>query len=80
MARHPAAKRKMQRMSSGTVKWFNADKGYGFIQPDEGDDDLFVHFSAINSEGYKTLEDGQAVTFEVTQGQKGPQASDVTPA
>lgn len=67
-------------MSSGTVKWFNADKGYGFIQPDEGGDDLFVHFSAINVQGYKTLEDGQAVTFEVTQGQKGPQASDVTPA
>ncbi|MEX2550760.1 MAG: cold-shock protein [Nitriliruptoraceae bacterium] len=66
-------------MPSGTVKWFNADKGYGFIQPDEGDDDLFVHFSAINAEGYKTLEDGQAVSFEVTQGQKGPQASDVTP-
>ncbi|MFO7777763.1 MAG: cold-shock protein, partial [Nitriliruptoraceae bacterium] len=61
-------------------KWFNADKGYGFIQPDEGGDDLFVHFSAINVQGYKTLEDGQAVTFEVTQGQKGPQASDVTPA
>jgi len=79
-ARHPAAKRKMHQMPSGTVKWFNADKGYGFIQPDEGDDDLFVHFSAINAEGYKTLEDGQAVTFEVTQGQKGPQASDVTPA
>lgn len=79
MACHPAAKRKMQQMPSGTVKWFNADKGYGFIQPDEGDDDLFVHFSAINAEGYKTLEDGQAVSFEVTQGQKGPQASDVTP-
>jgi cold shock protein len=67
-------------MPTGTVKWFNADKGYGFIQPDEGGDDLFVHFSAINVEGYKTLEDGQAVTFEVTQGQKGPQASDVSPA
>ncbi|TVR20202.1 MAG: cold-shock protein [Nitriliruptor sp.] len=67
-------------MPTGTVKWFNADKGYGFIQPDEGGDDLFVHFSAINVQGYKTLEDGQAVTFEVTQGQKGPQASDVTPA
>ncbi|MFP4311450.1 MAG: cold-shock protein [Nitriliruptoraceae bacterium] len=67
-------------MPTGTVKWFNADKGYGFIQPDEGGDDLFVHFSAINVQGYKTLEDGQAVTFEVTQGQKGPQASDVSPA
>ena len=67
-------------MPTGTVKWFNADKGYGFIQPDEGGDDLFVHFSAINVQGYKTLEDGQAVTFEVTEGQKGPQASDVSPA
>jgi cold shock protein len=61
----------MHQMPSGTVKWFNADKGYGFIQPDEGGDDLFVHFSAINVQGYKTLEDGQAVTFEVTQGRRG---------
>ena len=66
-------------MPDGTVKWFNADKGYGFIQPDAGGEDLFVHFSAIQTEGYKTLDEGQKVTFEVTQGQKGPQASDVRP-
>ncbi len=64
-------------MPQGTVKWFNADKGYGFITPAEGGEDLFVHFSAIQSEGYKTLEDGQQVSFEVGQGQKGPQATDV---
>ena len=66
-------------MPQGTVKWFNAEKGFGFIQPDDGGDDLFVHFSAINMSGYKTLDEGQPVSFEVTQGQKGPQASDVTP-
>ncbi len=66
-------------MPQGTVKWFNAEKGFGFIQPDEGGDDLFVHFSAINMSGYKSLDEGQKVTFEVTQGQKGPQASDVSP-
>jgi CspA family cold shock protein len=66
-------------MPQGTVKWFNAEKGYGFITPDGGGSDLFVHFSAIQSSGYRTLEEGQSVTFEVTQGQKGPQASDVVP-
>lgn len=66
-------------MPQGTVKWFNAEKGYGFITPDGGGADLFVHFSAIQSSGYRTLDEGQAVTFEVTQGQKGPQASDVVP-
>jgi cold shock protein len=66
-------------MPQGTVKWFNAEKGFGFIQPDEGGDDLFVRFSAINMSGYKSLDEGQQVSFEVTQGQKGPQASEVTP-
>ncbi len=66
-------------MPQGTVKWFNAEKGYGFITPDGGGADLFVHFSAIQASGYRTLDEGQAVTFEVTQGQKGPQASDVVP-
>ena len=66
-------------MPEGTVKWFNADKGYGFIAPSEGGEDLFVHFSEIQSGGYKTLEDGQRVNFEVGQGQKGPQATQVTP-
>jgi cold shock protein len=66
-------------MPEGTVKWFNADKGFGFIQPDAGGEDLFVHFSAIQIDGYKTLDEGQKVDFEVTEGQKGPQASDVRP-
>jgi cold shock protein len=66
-------------MPQGTVKWFNAEKGFGFIQPEDGGDDLFVHFSAINMSGYKSLDEGQQVSFEVTQGQKGPQASEVTP-
>jgi CspA family cold shock protein len=66
-------------MPQGTVKWFNADKGFGFIQPDEGGEDLFVHFSAIQSQGYKSLDEGQKVSFEVGQGQKGPQAQNVTP-
>jgi cold shock protein len=66
-------------MPEGTVKWFNADKGYGFITPAEGGEDLFVHFSAIQAEGYKSLDDGQQVSFEVGQGQKGPQATDVRP-
>ena len=67
-------------MSQGTVKWFNAEKGYGFIANDEGGDDVFVHFSAIQAEGYKTLEEGQEVEFEVVQGAKGPQAANVTRA
>ncbi len=66
-------------MPEGTVKWFNADKGYGFITPEGGGDDLFVHFSAIQMTGYKSLDEGQRVSYTETQGQKGPQASDVTP-
>ena len=64
-------------MATGTVKWFSSDKGYGFITPDGGGEDLFVHFSAIAGSGFKTLDEGTKVSFEVTQGQKGPQATDV---
>ncbi|TKH02741.1 cold-shock protein, partial [Peribacillus simplex] len=63
----------------GKVKWFNAEKGFGFIER-EGGDDVFVHFSAIQGEGFKTLEEGQDVTFDVEQGQRGPQASNVNKA
>jgi CspA family cold shock protein len=66
-------------MSTGTVKWFNADKGYGFITPDDGGKDLFVHHSEIQVGGYKTLNEGQKVDFEVGQGQKGPCATNVKP-
>ena len=64
-------------MQQGTVKWFNAEKGYGFISV-EGGEDVFVHFSAIQEEGFKTLEEGQAVEFEITEGNRGPQAANVT--
>ena len=64
-------------MVNGKVKWFNGSKGYGFITRDDGEADVFVHFSAIQGEGYKSLEEGNAVEFEVTQGQKGPQATNV---
>ncbi len=64
-------------MANGTVKWFNAEKGYGFITPDEGGEDLFVHFSAIQGSGYKSLDEGQRVEFETKQGPKGLQAADV---
>jgi CspA family cold shock protein len=66
-------------MEKGNVKWFNGEKGFGFIER-EGGDDIFVHFSAIQGEGYKTLDEGQAVTFDVEQGQRGPQASNVRKA
>ncbi|QYR20364.1 cold shock domain-containing protein [Paenibacillus sp. sptzw28] len=61
----------------GTVKWFNAEKGYGFIQVENGED-VFVHYSAIQGEGFKSLDEGQAVEFEITQGNRGPQAANVT--
>jgi CspA family cold shock protein len=66
-------------MEQGTVKWFNAEKGFGFIERENGDD-VFVHFSAIQSEGFKSLDEGQEVTFEVEQGQRGPQATNVQKA
>ena len=66
-------------MATGTVKWFNDAKGFGFIAPEDGSADVFVHFSAIASSGYRSLEENQKVTFDVTQGQKGPQAENVTP-
>lgn len=64
-------------MAQGTVKWFNSEKGFGFITPSDGSADVFVHFSAIASDGYKALDEGQNVEFDVTQGQKGPQAENV---
>jgi cold shock protein len=64
-------------MAQGTVKWFNPEKGFGFISRDDGDD-VFVHHTAINGEGYRSLDEGQRVSFDVTQGKKGPQASNVT--
>ena len=64
-------------MAKGTVKWFNDTKGFGFVTPDEGSEDLFVHFSAINSGGFKTLKEGQKISFDVTQGSKGKQATNI---
>ena len=67
-------------MSTGTVKWFDSKKGFGFITPDDGSDDLFVHHSEIQVEGYATLDDGQKVDYEVGEGKKGPCAKNVSPA
>ena len=64
-------------VATGTVKWFNSEKGYGFITPDDGGDDLFVHYSNIDSEGFRTLEEGQKVEYEAGQGRKGPEATKV---
>jgi CspA family cold shock protein len=69
--------RRRKCMTLGTVKWFNASKGYGFITPSDGSDDVFAHYSAIEMEGYKTLQEGQQVQFEVQEGPKGPQASNI---
>ena len=65
-------------MATGTVKWFNEAKGFGFISPSDGGADVFVHFSAIAGDGFKTLKEGQEVSFDVVDGQKGPQAANVT--
>ena len=66
-------------MTTGIVKWFNGEKGYGFITPDDGTADVFAHVSAIQSSGYRSLEENQRVEFDVTQGQKGPQAENIRP-
>jgi CspA family cold shock protein len=82
LLRGPQRNRKVgpEDMAQGTVKWFNEDKGYGFISPDEGGEDLFVHYSGIAANGFKSLEEGEKVTYEVTQGRKGLQAENVSKA
>ena len=65
-------------MNNGTVKWFNSENGFGFLSNDNGGEDVFVHFSALNMDGFKELKDGEKVEFEVTEGAKGPQAANVT--
>ena len=65
-------------MAAGTVKWFNAEKGFGFITPDDNGADVFVHYSAITADGYRSLDEGQKVRFDVTQGPKGPQAANLS--
>jgi CspA family cold shock protein len=77
----PSGRRKQEEwhVAQGTVKWFNAEKGYGFIAVEGGGADVFVHYSAIATTGYRSLDEGQKVEFDVTQGQKGPQAENVRP-
>lgn len=70
----------MSQTVRGSVKWFNNSKGFGFLAPEDGSEDVFVHFSAIKAEGFKSLEEGQKVKFEVVRGQKGLQAANVEPA
>lgn len=67
-------------MATGTVKWFNDSKGFGFISPSDGSADVFVHFSAVQGDGFRSLAEGQSVTYEVESGPKGPQATQVTPS
>jgi CspA family cold shock protein len=75
--RFAAEARGISVMATGTVKWFNASKGYGFIRPNDGGDDVFAHYSAIEMDGYKSLKEGQQVEFDIQQGPKGPQASHI---
>src|ERR687890_748496 len=75
----PIRSSKEKYMAQGSVKWFNAEKGFGFIAQDGGGADVFVHFSAIQSQGYKSLDENQRVEFDITQGPKGPQAENVVP-
>jgi cold shock protein len=73
----PFTPKEKQEMTQGTVKWFNADKGFGFLAQDGGGDDVFVHHSAINADGFRSLDENQKVEFDITQGPKGPKAENV---